>query len=338
MSLKDLCYILENNYNLDIQNIEKVKNAYKVKTIENEYCLKVIKYEYAHFLFIVNAIKHLQGNGFNKIPEIIKTMNGEDYIQVDGNYAYLTKWIDARLCNYDNPLDLITAVTKLAELHKKSEGFEIMDNIKPRVGWFKWIETFKVRKNEILDFKGKIDSKEYISEFDNIYYNIMNEEIEKVNQSILHLEKSNYLSKMELEIKKKGFCHHDYAHHNILIEGDGSVNIIDFDYCILDTHLHDLCSILIRTMKNGKWDLEKALFMLNAYNKIYNIENDDIEIMSAFMEFPQEYWQIGIQYYWEKQPWEESFFIKKLQKFIEDKEEREEFINEFKKIKKSNIC
>lgn len=45
------------------------------------------------------------------------------------------------------------------------------------------------------------------------------------------------------------FCHHDYANHNILIDSENQIYIIDFDYCMLDTKLHDLASILIRVMK-----------------------------------------------------------------------------------------
>ena len=75
--------------------------------------------------------------------------------------------------------------------------------------------------------------------------------------------------------------------------------------------------------------LENARFILEAYDSVYRVEPEDIPIMAAFMEFPQDYWQVGIQYYWEKQPWGEDFFLKKLARIIEDKEEKQEFINEF---------
>ena len=88
----------------------------------------------------------------------------------------------------------------------------------------------------------------------------MEEELARSNRSIYNLCKSEYISKMKEEIKHRGFCHHDYAHHNVLIEKSGGVNIIDFDYCILDTHLHDLSSLLIRRMKNGKWSSRKCTF------------------------------------------------------------------------------
>ena len=51
--------------------------------------------------------------------------------------------------------------------------------------------------------------------------------------------------------------------------------------------------------------------------------------MKEFIRFPQAYWQLGIQKYWEEQPWKESVFIDKLKKYIEDREDREDFLKNF---------
>lgn len=326
-------YIIESKYDLKVNALEKIKNVYRVNADDKDYCLKVIKYNFNHFLFIIEAIKHLQNNGFQKIPKMIKTIEGMDFIELEGNYAYLTIWVNARECNYDNPMDMLTASKKLAELHNKSIGFQVDRRMEPRVGWFKWLENFITRSNEILDFKRRITAKSYMSEFDYMYLDSMEEEFGRIERSIADLSESGYLGKMQREIEKRGFCHHDYAHHNVLIEPNMEVNIIDFDYCMLDSHLHDLSSLMVRVMKNGKWDISTALSILEAYSSIYPIEQDDVSIMSAFIEFPQDYWQVGIQYYWEGQPWGEEFFITKLRKILEDRDERQEFVEDFSILK-----
>ena len=324
--------LVESKYNIKVNALEKIKNVYKVKASDKDYCLKVIKYNINHFLFIIGAIKHLQNNGFEKIPEIIKTINGTDFIKLENNHAYLTPWVNARESNYDNPIDIRTATCKLAELHNKSVGFQVDVNMQPRIGWFKWIENYITRSNEILDFKRRIENKTNMSEFDYLYLDAMDEELEICERAVMDLNESKYFEKMQWEMSKRGFCHHDYAHHNVLIEANGQVDIIDFDYCMLDSHIHDLSSLMVRRMKNGKWDMKNALFILEAYNSIYNLDKDDIPIMAAFMEFPQDYWQIGIQYYWECQPWGEEYFINKLRKLLEDRMEREDFIEEFRML------
>lgn len=332
MDIRQVQNVVEQTYELKVNSIEKIKNVYKVHTEDNQYCLKVIKYNFGHFLFIISAIKHLQNNKFKSIPEIIKTKDGLEYINLYGNYAYLTNWINSRQCNYDNPVEILIASSKLAELHKKSKGFRLTEDMKPRIGWFKWIETFNTRRDEILDFKKRIDKREKKTEFDEIYLNMMEEELERAETSVEHLKESKYIDVMKTEIENRGFCHHDYANHNVLIDSNSEVNIIDFDYCMLDTHLHDLASLLIRRMKNGKWSIGNSLFVLEAYSTVNKVKQEDIPIMAAFMEFPQDYWQVGIQYYWEKQPWGEDFFLKKLRKIKADRDEKQEFLDEFRFI------
>jgi len=325
--------IIQDNYSLCINNIVKIKNVYKIETKDKMYCLKIINYDFKHFLFIIGVIKHLQANGFENIPRIITNIFNEDYITFNNKYAYLTPWVNSRECNYDNPEELKLSTRKLAQLHNKSLNFKVTPDMKPRIYWLKWIETFRTREKEILDFKRRIGEKERITEFDNNYLKMMKEELERSNRSINNLCNSEYISKMKEEIKHRGVCHHDYAHHNVLLEESGGVSVIDFDYCILDTHLHDLSSILIRSMKGEKWSIQNALFIMDEYNDTNLIYKSDIEVMSAFMEFPQEYWQIGIAYYWEKRAWGEEFFLKKLQKMYEDRVSKQIFIDKFRTIK-----
>lgn len=333
LEIEELKSLVKDNYSLCINDIEKIKNVYRIETENEMYCLKIINYDFKHFLFIIGAIKHLQRNGFQKIPEIIETIDNKEYIAIDKKYAYLTPWLNARECNYDNPVEIKLCTSKLADLHKKSLNFKVTPEMKPRIVWLKWIETYKTREREILDFKRRIYEKECITEFDKNYLEIMEEELSRSSRSISNLQKSGYIEKMKEEIKHRGFCHHDYAHHNVLIEKSGGVNIIDFDYCILDTHLHDLSSLLIRRMKNGKWSIDNALFIMDEYDATNAIYKSDIEVMASFMEFPQEYWQTGIQYYWEKKNWGEEFFLKKLQKINEDRVDRQNFVDKFKEIK-----
>lgn len=336
MNIEEIKSLVQDAYGLEVIEIEKIKNVYKIKTHERYLCLKVIKYEFGHFLFIISAIKHLQANGFQKIPKIIETASGDDYIKLGNFYAYLTDWINAREADYDNPIDIIVAAGKLAELHIKSRGFSVTEEMHPRIGWFKWIETYSTRKNEILDFKNRIEKKDVKTEFDITYLSVMDDELQRAENAIYNIGKSDYILRMIREINLKGFCHHDFAHHNVLIDENGSVNIIDFDYCILDSILHDLSSLMMRCMKYGRWSVESAVFIMDAYSSINPIEPADKEIIAGFLEFPQDYWQVGIQYYWEKQPWGEEFFMKKLGKIIEDRDMRQDFIDEFRLIKYKN--
>lgn len=333
----DISMILKQEYDIEVKAVEKIKGAYRIEAEDKVYCLKIVKYELSHFLFILSAINHLNNNDFKYAPHILKTVNGKDYIAVDGFFAYVTDWLRGREISYDNPIELELAARKLAELHKASGGFKVEEYMKPRVGWFKWIEVYRTRRGEIIDFRDRIYVKKHKSLFDFYYLQLMENALEQCDNAISNLCNCKYDIRMMEEIKVGGFCHHDYAHHNILIGDNNELNIIDFDYCILDTHLHDLASLLIRAMKYDKWNEERMKIILKAYNEIYPLKQDEIPIMAAFMEFPQDYWQRGIQYYWENKPWDEEFFIKKVKAYACDIQSRQEFLERFRKFQISNL-
>lgn len=329
MDNKKIGEAVEDSYNLKINSVEKFRGSYKIEAEDGIYAVKIVNYEFSHFIFILSAINHLQKRGFSTIPQILVTNFNTQYISLGERYAYLTKWIPSRVSNYDNPLELAMVSKKLGELHSLSTGFNLNRDMKPRIGWRSWIKVFNTRCNEILDFKNRINQKAYKSDFDYIYLKNIDKEIYRGYRVIEGLKNSKYLELMDKEIMKRGFCHHDYAHHNILVDKSGGLNIIDFDYCILDTHLHDLASLLIRAMKYGKWSSEKADLIINNYCITNDVNDDEFEIMKYFIMFPQSFWQIGLQYYWEQQPWGEEFFINKINKYIEDIDDREEFLDEY---------
>ncbi|MGN0026634.1 MAG: CotS family spore coat protein [Clostridium sp.] len=320
---------IQDKYLIEIETIEKVKNSYKIKTKDGDYGIKVIKYQYPHFYFILSAINHLKRRGFKKIPEIINTKDNLEYIVLGNNFAYLNKWIDSKSCNYKNFMELKLAAETLGEFHNCSQGFTLNCNMRPRIAWFSWIKVFETRCEEILDFKRRIYQKAYRSQFDEIYLNSIDEEIGRGKRAIEEIKSNKYIELMNKEVIKRGFCHHDYAHHNVLISKSGDINIIDFDYCILDTHIHDLASLLIRTMKDGQWSKHSANIILNSYSNTHSLFDSELRLMKGFIRFPQGFWQIGLQYYWEQQPWGENILVDKLNKYLNDRNNREKFLESF---------
>lgn len=329
MDILELKNIIENDYLIKVVSLEKVKNTFKIKGEDGDYCIKIIKYDYEHFIFILSAINHLQKRGFNKIPEIIKTKDMNQFTNIMGNYSYLTKWVESRISDYDDRYDLERVSEKLGEFHKCSEGFILNKNMKPRIGWFSWINVFETRCSEILDFKQRINQKVHKSQFDKIYLSAIDSELERGKRAISDLKSEKYKKIMMKDVMKRGFCHHDYANHNILIDKNQDINIIDFDYCILDTHLHDLASLMIRAMKGGKWSIDTANLILKNYSKSNIVYEEELNLIKSFMRFPQEFWQRGLQCYWEQQPWGEEVIENKIIKYLDDIEKREIFIKKF---------
>ena len=82
-------------------------------------------------------------------------------------------------------------------------------------------------------------------------------------------------------------------------------------------------------MKDGKWSDKTGDLIINSYQETLEVTDEELKIMKYFIMFPQSFWQIGLQYYWEQQPWNEEVFINKIIRYLEDVEYREIFLDEY---------
>jgi CotS family spore coat protein len=318
------------NYDIEIEDITPVKNVMRICTKQGDKCLKRVKYRKEDFLFILSAMKHLLDNGFDGVVPFIPASSGELYVKLEDGYGFLTDWVQSRECDYSNPLELRMAAGTLARLHVSSRDFVPMEGAAPRLGWGKWVEKFLSRLEDIRTFKKVIEGKEKLTPFDCLFNENLAYFLDQGIKAVGHLEETGYYRLMEEERAKKTFCHHDYAHHNVLISNDFRVYIIDFDYCICDTRIHDLSSLIIRNMRHGNWSMDKAQYIMDCYMEEGTVDAEEIPVINAFMEFPQDFWQVGLQYYVEKQKWTDENFYKRLNSVISDRDDRQLFLDEFR--------
>lgn len=324
--------ILEESYNIKISEIEKIKNVYKLKTDKGLKCFKVSRYKDYLVKFIIDSIEHVKKKGFLNVVEPIPSINNEKYIKFNEAYGYLCEWIPSREADFKNPVDLKLCVNAISKFHIASWDFDFSKVAVGRRYYGKWIQKFNKRLKQMHEFKRIAECRLNQSDFDKVYIEGFERHVEKAEKSIRELKEGKYIEIMDRHKEFKGLCHHDTANHNFLLDDNLNVYLIDFDYCITDSHLHDLSSIIIRNLKYGNWNLETLDFILNEYKKNIEITNEELKIILDFIEFPQDYWQVGLQYYIEKQPWEEEFFNKKLKRCIDDSYNKYKFLDEIKSI------
>lgn len=320
---------ISREYDLKIIEDEPIKKIIKLTTDQGIFALKKVRATYDRFLYICQAMEYARGNGFVNIPEILQTKDGKMGVKTEGGVYMLNSWIDGREADYHQSLDLELTTTALARFHKGALGFEPSKITSPRELYGKWIKNFQIRLREMKKFYHRAMGKEEKSEFDTKMIHYTDYFYDWGVKSIHHLEETDYYKLSKENKNLKTFCHHDMANHNVLLTKDQEVYFIDFDYCIMDMPIHDLASLIIRNIRYGNWSLDTAYFILNTYNHEKPILVQELGIIKAFMEFPQEFWQIGLQYYVEKQPWEEEVFHRRLDRILDDIPKREVFMKRF---------
>lgn len=324
--INDVKKLVEENYYVTVLSIEKIKNVYKIVAVEGDFCLKQIKYDFYRLKHILEVFDYLKENEFDNILDIICTNNGEKYIEYNNIYFYMTSWLESRQLNYSNNYDLIRAAQNIAKFHNYSKGFKPSVDTDVDIRYMKWIQIFDKKINDILNFKDIIENKEELSLFDKIYLKNIDKNISLANEAVENLYKYDYKKVMKETVKKNYICHHDLANHNLLLDKNGKVYFIDFDYIVIDTYLHDIGSFIYRCLKYGRWYYEKFNLIIRSYKDVKKISNKEMLLIISFILFPNDFWQIGFQYYEEKILWKEEKFIKRISRIEDDREEKSHFL------------
>ena len=314
-------------FDLIVYDIIPVRKVYMLVTNKGDKILKKIDCTIEEFKFVLEALKYIKLN-FNRVVSFLNSSDNKPYVEWQGELYSVMDLVKGRECEYSNPVDLAIAAKGIGELHKASEGFKYNKYNKNICG--NLISSMKRKKEEMLFFKAMSNIYENKKEFDELFLKHVDYYTSKINESILYLEKTQYL-KLCSEEDKIVLCHHDLAHHNIIVDNDDAY-FIDFDYAVIDLKIHDICNFSNKVIKNFAYDIEKEKLIIENYCKANTLNVRELDILFGMLIFPEDFYIISKDYYTRKKEWDEQVFVSRLNKKLNIERDRVEFLEAFKKI------
>lgn len=310
---KELIQIIEKNYQLIITDFSPLKKAWVIVTDQGPFfCKPFVFNDRKRLSFIDGAMRHLIKGGYDHIIPFQKTKKGDPHFSYADQVYSLTPFIKARQCNYDDLDELYQATQLLAGLHLASKGYRPSPQLNPQYFWGLWPRRIKEKIQHLYTFHIQLAEKKEWDEFDHLFIKLFPYYFQQAREALEKLQASDYLLLMYNEQLNHTFCHHDYEYHNILITPKRDFYIIDFDYLLCDTHLHDLTSLLIRVGKRSTWDVKIRDLVFKTYHQIYPLLEKEIPVIKAMLLFPQAYWQVAFARYFEEQPWPLKRFVNEI--------------------------
>lgn len=327
---------IERQFDIKIENIKPNKGVYLLKTDKGTKCLKKINYGTQKLLFVYGAKEHLIKNGFPKVDRYCLNVDGSPYALVNEDIYTLSEWIEGRECDFRNKDNLIKAARSLAYMHIASKGYEPPENSKLKTDLGRWPNLMEKRVRSFDKMRDMIRKKGNKTKFDLNYMKAMQfyKDLGKIAMGVL--ADSQYIDLCRITEEEKGFCHHDFTYHNIIIDTEECVNVIDFDYCKREIRTYDISAFMIKVLKRVDWNIEQAHLIINAYNEVSPLKEEEYRTLFAFLLFPQRFWRLANRYYYNEVNWPSNTFNNKLEELISEQENYIKFIEEFKKIYKQN--
>ena len=312
-------------YDLDITQAEPVRKVVRLITPEGDLALKKFKLPTDELRFSLAAMRHVKNQGFS-VPGLVPTKSGDEFVEKeDGMKYFVMEWLEGRESSYDHVYDLAVVSRGLAQFHLSSQGFE-PPHCPGKVQWGTWTGHFLERIEEMRQWS--VLAEQGGTEFDRMFASEAAYCIHEASKAVELLLSSRYEEISKEEREKKGFCHHDYAHHNVLITADKQISLIDFDYSICDIRSHDLASLILRNMKSVKWDSRTAFFIIKSYFDVASPHTGEERLLHAMLRFPQDAYEFAhYQYVQKNRPSE--VLESRLRKWLDQKERRERFFRDF---------
>lgn len=321
---------IERQFDIKIEVIKANKGVYYLKSNKGERCLKKINYGPQKLLFVCGAKDHLIKNGFKGVDKYYLNIDGEPYALVNEDLYTLSEWLDGRECDFHNIEEVKIAAKTLAQLHEASKGYDPPENSKLKSDLGRWPSLMAKRIKSLDKMRDMVRKKNNKSNFDLVYLKSMEFYKEIGKRALKTLEESNYIELCEIAEHDKNFCHHDYTYHNIIIDKDNNVNIIDFDYCKREVRTFDISNFMTKVLKRVNWDMDFAKAIIDSYNEVSTLREDEYRVLFAYLQFPQRYWRLANRYYYNEVNWGQNTFANKIEAIIKEQEQFLSFIENFK--------
>ncbi|KAB2951714.1 CotS family spore coat protein [Heliorestis acidaminivorans] len=310
------------------RQIKPLRSSFRIDEYEGSTVLKQSQLSLDELQFITECQSHLLQKGFDRFSAIQKNIKGEVAIQFDQKWWTTSTWIEGKESDYDRRRDLEATITALTQFHKASRGF-CRPLLTERFLWKKWPYIFQRKLADIDKCYELVAQKERLGTFDRLFLQGLEEAREEAKGALALLQRSKYDQLMDQEMRKGGFCHHDLAHHNVIIGRQGEAFFLDFDYAIQDSRLHDLGSLMIRVLKRQRWSLKKGLRILECYHASYPLQRQELLLLLSFIFFPNDFWQYSWSYYFEQLERAQDFHLKRMRRFLERQKYRRLFLKDF---------
>lgn len=322
---------IERQFDIKIETIKANKGVYYLKTNKGERCLKRINYGPQKLLFVYGAKEHLAKNGFYNLDKYYLNINNEPYALVNEDLYTLSEWLDGRECDFRNIEEVKLAAKTLAYMHEASKGYDPPENSKLKSDLGRWPHLMEKRTKSLNKMKDIIRKKNIKNDFDMAYLKSVEFYRNLGKEALEILQKSAYYELCMIAEEEKTFCHHDFTYHNIIIDKAENPHVIDFDYCKREVRTFDISNFMTKVLKRVDWNNDFAKAIIESYNSVSKLRDDEYKVLFAYLKFPQRYWRLANRYYYNEVNWGQNTFTKKLASIIEEQDKFLAFLNEFKK-------
>lgn len=317
---------------IKINSYKGKKGVWMIETSSGLKVLKKISNSEATLKFILSAINHLKNNGVN-IPRINKAIDGAEYVKYNGICFILSDAVKGSPPDYNNPKELIAIVEGLANFHKGSIGFKVIEDTKPKNHLGTWIEEYDYQIEDMNKFYKEELAKTQNNEIGKIVKSDFPYFYERGKKAIEGLKTSEYSAWVKKIEASGGLCHQDFASGNLIMTAS-EFYILDTDSLTLEIPARDIRKLLNKILKKyGHWDINLVTKILSYYQNKNPLTKEQWQVVKYDLMFPHLFLSAMNKYYYQRdKEWSIESYTKKIKDMNSFEKTIDPLLNNFNTI------
>lgn len=307
-------------YPLSVKSFSKGRECYLFDTSLGTLALREYRGSKERAAFLAEMLRHLKENGL-LVEEIILATDGEVLITDEEERKFLLcENYHGAECDTKNKEDMLAAVKKLASLHNISQTFEGEVPEVIRRNQNSLSDIYEKHNREMKQVKNYIRTKKKKNSFEMLFAGQCDTFIQKA------IAVTDALRDVECREESYGFCHGDYNQHSIIFAKQG-IAIVGLERFAYDLQIRDLANFVRKMMEKNNWDAELGMALIEAYNEIHTLKEQEKQYLSFFLSYPEKFWKLANHYNNAHKSWLSERNVEKLEKVILQEEKREQFLS-----------
>lgn len=291
-------------YDLNIYRTSRVKGAC---LLETEQGLKIFgncnlsegkaEFEQKIKLFLLES-------GFEYTDRYVRTKEGNILVQGPYNEIFAMRdWYNGEECNVRRSEQVCGALQSLAKLHQCLDHVDISESELAFCQQPNLLEVLDRRNKELRRVRTYIFDKKQKGSFESLFLSHFPQAYEQAVQANAELKASNYLEYSKVIIQEKRMYHGNFTHHSVLILPEGKTAIISFEKAGIGIQIQDFYLFFRKLMEKHEWDISLGYEMINSYEKVRTIPEEELKLLGILLLYPEKFWKITNQYYNNRKSW-----------------------------------
>ena len=304
-------------YDLDIIRTTRVRGAVLCETRQGCRLLKEYRGTESRMEQVQQVLALLEELTGVAVDRVIPNREGQ-WISVDNDQTpYVVKeWNGGRECDLTVEEEVLCGVRMLARLHKglrqvDDGAFSREDSLLKEYG--RHNAELRRARNFVRKVRHKSEFELAMMETFSAYY----------EQA---MEAQRLLEQWGVQETTEGFlCHGEYSHHHILYDGD-FVMVTDFMAMTRGIQVSDLYYLMRKAMEKQGFDCRIGHKMLNEYDRILPLTDEDHRYLYIRFLYPEKYWKQINYYFNSNKAWIPARSTEKIRNLQELEPDRQRFL------------